>query len=111
MDQTVLVIVCGNVGSEISSQLVEYMVRGGQLLALCSDILHTLLPSFKTAEVREHELVRFSYGKWQHVQMMHHIFCYQASPVKTQFSQDHDESRFVFCEKKFNFFSWRKNPV
>ncbi|XP_043280119.1 biotin--protein ligase isoform X2 [Venturia canescens] len=93
MDQTVLVIVCGNVGAEISSQLVEYMVRGGQLLALCSDTLHTLLPSFKTAEVREHELVRFSYGKWKHVQMMHHIFCYQASPVKTQFSQDHDESR------------------
>ncbi|XP_012287095.1 biotin--protein ligase isoform X2 [Orussus abietinus] len=89
--QAILVIVCGNVGNEVASQLVEYMVKGGKLLALCSDTLHTLLPSFKTAEVREHELVRFSYGKWKHVRMMHHIFCYQASPAKTRFSQDHED--------------------
>ncbi|XP_015590962.1 uncharacterized protein LOC107265728 isoform X2 [Cephus cinctus] len=91
MDQATLVVVCGNVGVDIASQLVEYMVQGGKLLALCSNTLHTLLPSFKTAEVREHELVRFSYGKWKHVRMMHHIFCYQASPAKTKFSQDHED--------------------
>ncbi|XP_015514595.1 biotin--protein ligase isoform X1 [Neodiprion lecontei] len=91
MDQARLVVVCGNVGVDVASQLVEYMVRGGRLLALCSDTLHTLLPTFKTAEVREHELVRFSYGKWKHVRMMHHIFCYQASPAKSRFSQDHED--------------------
>ncbi|XP_048504757.1 biotin--protein ligase isoform X2 [Athalia rosae] len=91
MDQARLTVVCGNVGVDVASQLVEYMVRGGKLLALCSDTLHTLLPTFKTAEVREHELVRFSYGKWKHVRMMHHIFCYQASPAKSRFSQDHDD--------------------
>lgn len=93
MDQANLVIVCGNVGSDVASQVVEYLARGGKLLALCSDILKSLLPTFKTAEVRENELVRFSYGKWKHVRMMHHVFCYQASPVKTKFSQDLDDSR------------------
>ena len=94
MDQASLVVVCGQIGNEIALQLVEYIVRGGKLLALCSDLLHILLPTFKTAEVRENELVRFSYGKWMHVRMMHHIFCYQASPVKTKFSQDHDDSKY-----------------
>nr|XP_050853276.1 biotin--protein ligase [Vespula vulgaris] len=91
MEQAALVVVCGNVGAEISTQLIEYIVHGGKLLALCSDTLHTLLPSFKTAEVREHELVHFSYGKWKHVRMMHHIFCYQASPVRTRFSHENED--------------------
>ncbi|KAI4485519.1 hypothetical protein M0804_007024 [Polistes exclamans] len=91
MEQAALVVVCGNVGTEISTQLIEYIVQGGKLLALCSDTLHTLLPSFKTAEVREHELVHFSYGKWKHVRMMHHIFCYQASPVRARFSHDNED--------------------
>ncbi|XP_076390314.1 holocarboxylase synthetase-like protein isoform X2 [Megachile rotundata] len=91
IDNAVLVVVCGNVGNEIGNQIVEYILRGGKLLALCSDIIHILLPSFKTAEVRENELVHFSYGKWKHVRMMHHIFCYQASPVRTRFSQDHED--------------------
>ncbi|XP_033333914.2 holocarboxylase synthetase-like protein isoform X2 [Megalopta genalis] len=91
VDNAVLVVVCGNVGNEVGSQLVEYILGGGKLLALCSDVLHVLLPSFKTAEVRENELVHFSYGKWKHVRMMHHIFCYQASPIRTRFSQDHED--------------------
>ncbi|KAK0094727.1 hypothetical protein PV326_010173 [Microctonus aethiopoides] len=94
-EQTNLLVVCGNVDSEIAAQLVNYIVNGGQLLALCSDALHILLPSFKTAEVREHELVRFSYGRWKNVQMMHHIFCYQASPIKTRFSQDHEDVKTI----------------
>jgi len=88
-----LVIVCGHVNAEVSAQLVEYVIHGGKLLALCSDILHTLLPSFKTAEVRESELVRFSYGKWKRVRMMHDIFCYHASPVRTHIFQDHEDAR------------------
>lgn len=43
-------------------------------------------------QVREHELVRFSYGEWKGVKMMHHIFCYQPSPAKKQFSKDSDQS-------------------
>ncbi|XP_066590488.1 biotin--protein ligase-like isoform X2 [Prorops nasuta] len=91
INQTALLVVCGNVESDIAGHFVEYIIRGGKLLALCSDMLHTLLPHFKTAEVREHELVCFSYKKWKHVRMMHHIFCYQASPVKTRFSQEHED--------------------
>ncbi|XP_011314628.1 biotin--protein ligase [Fopius arisanus] len=95
VEQTHLVVICGNVDGEISSQLLEYLVKGGKLLTLCSDALHSLLPSFKTAEVREHELVRFSYGKWKNVRMMHHIFCYQASPIKSRFSQDQEDGKFT----------------
>ncbi|XP_053994317.1 biotin--protein ligase isoform X3 [Hylaeus volcanicus] len=91
IENAALVVVCGNVGNEIGNQIFEYILRGGKLLALCSDVLHILLPSFKTAEVRENELVHFSYGKWKHVRMMHHIFCYQASPIRTRFSQDHED--------------------
>ncbi|XP_076625929.1 holocarboxylase synthetase-like protein isoform X2 [Colletes latitarsis] len=91
IEQATLVVVCGNVGNEVGNQIVEYILHGGKLLALCSDVLHILLPSFKTAEVRENELVHFSYGKWKHVRMMHHIFCYQASPIRTRFSQDHED--------------------
>lgn len=91
IENAALVVVCGNVGNEIGSQIVEYILHGGKLLALCSDVIHILLPSFKTAEVRENELVHFSYGKWKHIRMMHHIFCYQASPVRTRFSQDHED--------------------
>ncbi|XP_029053815.2 biotin--protein ligase isoform X3 [Osmia bicornis bicornis] len=91
IENAALVVVCGNVGNEIGSQIIEYILRGGKLLALCSDIIHILLPSFKTAEVRENELVHFSYGKWKHVRMMHHIFCYQASPVRTRFSQENED--------------------
>ncbi|XP_043801888.1 biotin--protein ligase isoform X2 [Apis laboriosa] len=91
IENAALVVVCGNVGNEIGNQIVEYILHGGKLLALCSDVIHILLPSFKTAEVRENELVHFSYGKWKHIRMMHHIFCYQASPVRTRFSQDHED--------------------
>ncbi|XP_076762420.1 holocarboxylase synthetase-like protein [Xylocopa sonorina] len=93
IENAALVVVCGNIGNEIGNQIMEYILRGGKLLALCSDIVHILLPSFKTAEVRENELVHFSYGKWKHVRMMHHIFCYQASPVRTRFSQDHEDTK------------------
>lgn len=87
---TVLVVVCGTVPSELTSNLISYFLNGGQLLCLCSDLMYSVLHTFTTAEVREHELVRFSYGSWEHVQMMHHIFCYQASPAKKQFSKDSD---------------------
>lgn len=100
MEQAFLVVIYGNIGNEISTQLVDYMVRGGKLLVLCSDLLHILLPTFKTAEVRENELVRFSYGKWKNVRMMHHIFCYQPSPVKTKFSE---EFKYLTFFLKLNF--------
>ncbi|KAJ8954187.1 hypothetical protein NQ318_005782 [Aromia moschata] len=89
---TVLVVVCGTVPPNLTFHLLQYLISGGQLLCLCSDLLYSVLHTFTTAEVREHELVRFSYGKWKQVRMMHHIFCYQASPAKKQFSRDSDHS-------------------
>ncbi|XP_030749027.1 biotin--protein ligase [Sitophilus oryzae] len=91
-DTTALVVVCGSVEPKLTFNLIRFLVSGGQLLCLCSDLLYSVLYTFTTAEVREHELVRFSYGKWNNVKMMHHIFCYQASPAKKQFSKDSDTS-------------------
>ncbi|XP_072933352.1 biotin--protein ligase [Epargyreus clarus] len=68
--------------------LLAHLLSGGRLLALCSDLLHTVLPHYKTAEIRENEIVQFSYDKWKSVKMKHHIFCYQASPAKKQFSTE-----------------------
>lgn len=89
---TSLVTVCGNVEPDLTPHLLEYLLSGGQLLCLCSDLLYSVLQTYSTAEVRELELVRFSYGQWKNVKMMHHIFCYQASPAKKQFSKDSDQS-------------------
>ncbi|XP_022223882.2 biotin--protein ligase [Drosophila obscura] len=91
-EQTALLVVCGSVSPAIGQILVDYFLHGGKVLSLCSDILHFILPNYRTAEVREHELVQFSYDKWQRVKMMHHIFCYQPSPVKKHFSTDSEES-------------------
>lgn len=91
MDNTTLLIVCGSANTEISKILLDYFVCGGKMLCLCSDVLHVMLPNYRTAEVRENELVQFSYGRWQKIKMMHHIFCYQPSPVKKHFSHDSDE--------------------
>ncbi|EDV47891.1 biotin--protein ligase isoform X2 [Drosophila erecta] len=91
-EQTALLVVCGSVAPGIGQILVDYFLQGGKVLSLCSDILHFVLPNYRTAEVREHELVQFSYDKWQRVKMMHHIFCYQPSPVKKHFSTDSEES-------------------
>ncbi|KAK4878109.1 hypothetical protein RN001_010615 [Aquatica leii] len=73
-DTACLIVVCGNVPPNISTQFLQYLINGGKLL------------------FREHELVRFSYENWKRVKMMHHVFCYQASPAKRQFSKDSDQS-------------------
>ncbi|KAK9746642.1 Biotin protein ligase C terminal domain [Popillia japonica] len=92
-ESTTLVVVCGSVTPNLTTDLLQYLVNGGQLLCLCSDLLYVILQTFSTAEVREHELVRFSYGEWKGVKMMHHIFCYQPSPANgKQFSKDSDQS-------------------
>lgn len=98
IDNTTLLIVCGPTSSSIGKILMEYYLCGGKLLCLCSDVLNMVLPSYRTAEVRENELVQFSYGKWQKVQLMHHIFCYHPSPIKKHFSLDQDDPQEV--EKK-----------
>ncbi|XP_037948879.1 biotin--protein ligase isoform X2 [Teleopsis dalmanni] len=92
VDNTALLVVCGTVALNIGEIFVDYFLHGGRVLSLCSDILHFILPTYRTAEVREHELVQFSYNKWPKVNMMHHIFCYQPSPVKKNFSTDSDDS-------------------
>ena len=92
IDNTTLLVVCGYVAHDVGEIFTEFFLRGGKMLSLCSDVLQMVLPTFRThAEVREHELVQFSYGRWQKVKMMHHIFCYQPSPVKKHFSTDSDE--------------------
>ncbi|XP_055680744.1 biotin--protein ligase isoform X2 [Lutzomyia longipalpis] len=91
MENTTLLVVCGSVADGVAATLQEFFLNGGKMLCLCSDLIHIVLPTYRTAEVREHELVQFSYGRWRQVKMMHHVFCYQPSPVKKHFSHDSDE--------------------
>ncbi|KAJ6634628.1 hypothetical protein Bhyg_13204, partial [Pseudolycoriella hygida] len=103
MENTTLLVVCGYVSQELSDAFTEYFLNGGHMMSICSDLLHAILPTFRShAEVREHELVQFSYGRWQKVKMMHHIFCYQPSPVKKHFSTDNEE-HLVEQKKTDNF--------
>ncbi|XP_055701269.1 biotin--protein ligase isoform X2 [Phlebotomus papatasi] len=95
MENTTLLVVCGSVADGVAATLQEFFLNGGKMLCLCSDLIHIVLPTYRTAEVREHELVQFSYGRWRQVKMMHHIFCYQPSPVKKHFSHDSDEGSSV----------------
>lgn len=46
-----LVAVAGCVG-RAAPLLLAHLLSGGKLLALCSDLLHAVLPYYKTAEVR-----------------------------------------------------------
>lgn len=47
-----LVAVAGCVG-RAAPLLLAHLLDGGRLLALCSDLLHTVLPYYKTAEVKQ----------------------------------------------------------
>jgi len=51
-EQTALLVVCGSVAPGIGQILVDYFLHGGKVLSLCSDILHFILPNYRTAEVR-----------------------------------------------------------
>lgn len=83
---------CGALTSGVETLLLEfYLNHSGNMLCLCSDLLNVFLPNYRTAEVREQELAQFSYNRWQKVQLMHHIFCYQPSPVKKHFSHDTED--------------------
>lgn len=57
-DCTQLVVVCGNVPPNLTNQLLQYLVTGGQLLCLCSDLLYSVLNTFTTAEVRTFHRLR-----------------------------------------------------
>ena len=97
IEQAYLVVLCGNVPLSLKPLLLKYLLNnGGRLLCLCSDLLGVFLPTFKTAEVRPDEVVSFSYSKWSHITLLHHIFCYQPSPKSSKFSMDESPSKFVY---------------
>lgn len=93
IDQVALVVVCGNVKRIVTNRFMEYILRGGKLLSLCSNMLRTVLPSFNTTEMCENKLTAFSYGNWEHVRLIHSICCYQASPKRNFSEDDEDEKR------------------
>uniref|UniRef100_A0A182PH07 LIM zinc-binding domain-containing protein n=1 Tax=Anopheles epiroticus TaxID=199890 RepID=A0A182PH07_9DIPT len=92
LQSTVLIIVAGSLDMEVRKILLDYFLHGGTVFSLCSDLLDIILPDSKTAEIRERELVSFSYRKWKQIKMLHHIFCYQLSPAKKQFSLESEET-------------------
>uniref|UniRef100_A0A182K7Q6 BPL/LPL catalytic domain-containing protein n=1 Tax=Anopheles christyi TaxID=43041 RepID=A0A182K7Q6_9DIPT len=92
LQSTVLIIVAGSLDLEVRKILLDYFLHGGTVFSLCSDLLDIILPDSKTAEIRERELVSFSYRKWKQIKMLHHIFCYQLSPAKKQFSLESEET-------------------
>uniref|UniRef100_A0A182N9Z3 LIM zinc-binding domain-containing protein n=1 Tax=Anopheles dirus TaxID=7168 RepID=A0A182N9Z3_9DIPT len=89
---TVLIIVAGSLDTDVRKILLDFFLHGGLVFSLCSDMLDIILPDSKTAEIRERELVSFSYRKWKQIKMLHHIFCYQLSPSKNQFSLESEET-------------------
>ncbi|XP_059610986.1 uncharacterized protein LOC132257934 [Phlebotomus argentipes] len=105
MDNVSLLVVCGNVIDGVAAPLQDFFLGGGRILCICSDLIHIVLPTYRTAEVREHELVQFSYGRWRQVRMCHHIFCYQPSPVKKNFSHDSDEGAAPASEPSASSFN------
>lgn len=99
LNQATLVVVCGTVPAPLVPILLSYVLQhGGSLFCLCSDLLGFLLPTFRTAEVRPDELVTFSYSKWKHVRMMHHVFCYQPSPASAKFSGSEEQNGLCASE-------------
>ncbi|XP_049536009.1 biotin--protein ligase isoform X1 [Anopheles darlingi] len=89
---TALIIVAGTLDADVRKVLVDYFLHGGTVFSMCSDLLDNILPDSKTAEIRERELVSFSYRKWKQIKMLHHVFCYQLSPARKQFSLETEES-------------------
>lgn len=61
MENTGLLVVCGNVPTNIGTILVDYFLCGGKVLSLCSDILNIVLPNYRTAEVMQNLSVKFEY--------------------------------------------------
>lgn len=59
MDNALLVIVCGTVSSDVAPRLLNYLLKGGKLLCLCSDLIHTVLPTYKTAEVHNRSVINY----------------------------------------------------
>ena len=51
IENTALLVVCGSVISNLGEILGDYFLHGGKVLSLCSDILHFILPTYRTAEV------------------------------------------------------------
>lgn len=99
LNEATLVVVCGTVPAPLVPILLSYVLQhGGSLFCLCSDLLGFLLPTFRTAEVRPDELVTFSYSKWKHVRMMHHIFCYQPSPASAKFCGSEEQNGLCASE-------------
>ncbi|XP_014242533.1 biotin--protein ligase isoform X2 [Cimex lectularius] len=93
LEHACLVVIHGNIPSNFTSHVMKYLLEySGSLLCLCSDFIGSILPMFATAEVRPNELVRCSYKTWKHVPLMHHVFCYQPTPRKPQFTHDEHSS-------------------
>jgi biotin--protein ligase len=51
MDNTILLVVCGPVEHKTAKILLDYFLYGGKMLCLCSDLLHIVLNTYRTAEV------------------------------------------------------------
>lgn len=56
-DTTALLVVCGSISNTMGEIFVDYFLRGGKVLSLCSDILHFILPNYRTAEVSHQTLL------------------------------------------------------
>lgn len=64
MDNALLVIACGAVSADVAPKLLNYLLKGGKLLCLCSDLIHTVLPTYKTAEVNINKNLKFMDGNF-----------------------------------------------
>ena len=74
-----------------TERFMDYHKSGGKILALCSNLLYTLLPDFAFREIQENGLISFSYDKLDRVRWLQDSCGYQSSPKRKRFSVDHDD--------------------
>lgn len=70
-DSTVLLVVHGSVESTVTKVFLDYFLKGGKLLSICSDLLELIISKCK--ETRGIELVTVTYETWQNIQVMQEI--------------------------------------
>ncbi|CAB3366136.1 Hypothetical predicted protein [Cloeon dipterum] len=71
---TALVVVHGNIPDNLAPTIISYLVTGGKVLSIASDLIFVPFPDLQKCELQENELVTFSYQKWKQIRLLNNIF-------------------------------------
>ncbi|KAL5274470.1 HLCS family protein [Megaselia abdita] len=66
MDNTSLLVVCGVISDDLRKIFVEFFLKGGHIMSLCSELFYEFFPEVQpTIE----QLTSYTFGKWHHLRM------------------------------------------